>query len=767
MENSAFKKQMDDLDYGKLLSKKTIDFLHRELEFTNVYLQNAAAHPYVREAECLRVQTRLIMMPICEGDWFAGKLDRMLVGIDPERGDLQENAYFCRFDLLKEQKLRTDVSEKIKLDIDILLSFWSRHASYFKCRKAFPENLHQAMPGDDYTTNMQISFPMYGLGGPCLDYETLMQHGIPGLKKLVEERKTQALLTGENNLEFFYGMETALSIFCETAVRYASEALQKKEKTQDIVLKEKYHRIYVSLKNIITQPPSCYHEAIQLMWLYNLMALPRNYGRMDLYLGDFLTHDLDHGIISYEQALDMTVGLWKQIVDRGDNFNNRIIIGGRGRTNEINADRFALLALEAQKIVNEAIPQLSVRWYQGMDTKIWDKSFEVLATGSTMPIIYNDDVNIPGVTKAMKISAQEAENYAFYGCGEFLIDHASVASPDAAINISKCLDVALRNGVEPITGEKQGLELGSLTDYKSFEELFGAFTKQVEYQMEMLAKAQEIIYRVTAEEAAYPFLSMLYDDCIERGKPLLAGGVRYLGGTVESFGNNTTADALLAIQKLVFDQKLISPSIMLQCLDADFHGFEKERRLMISVKKYGNDDLEADAMTVRVNEVVAEAASQQKDKTNLDHFLMVLVNNGDSVRFGKSTAASADGRKKGEPLSNGNQPTSGNDVAGITALLNSMAKLKASVHGGITQNIKINKSLFQQNDAEIKALIKGYFANGGTQVMITSIDKDELEKAMEDPSKYRHIFVRVGGYSERFVNLPLEIQREVLKRTLY
>ena len=767
MATNTFDQEMNNLDYGKLMSKKAIRTVDREMQFTRTYMYHQDKHPYLREAECLRVQTRLIMMPMRDGDWFAGKLDRMFAGIDPERGDLQDAAYFCSFDLLAEQLSDPAVSREVKEDIEFLISFWKKHATYFKCRNAYPEKIKAGMPSDDYTKNMQISFPMYGLGGPSLDYEKLVRQGIPGLRSLVSERKEKAMHDGETDLAFYSGMETALDIFCEMAARYAEEAVSKARQTQDPVLIKKYKLIAESLNHLKTKAPETYHQSIQLMWLYNLMALPRNYGRMDNYLGDFLVNDLSTGRLTRDEALDMTVGLWRQIVERGDNFNNRILIGGKGRHNEKNADVFAMFALEAQKIVNEAIPQLSVRWYDGMNRDIWDKAFEVLATGSTMPIIYNDDVLIPGMKKALGVSYEEAEDYAFYGCGEFLIDHRSVASPDAAINILKCLDVTLRNGIEPVTAELQGLELGSLSDYSTFEDLFAVFSKQVEHQLEMLAEAQDIIYRETGKEAAFPFLSMLYDDCIERGKPLLAGGVRYLGGTVESFGNNTTGDALLAIKKLVFDSKLISAERMLECLDKNFEGCEKEWKLMRSVAKYGNDDTEADAMAVRVNDLVAEASRKQKEKTELDSFLLVLVNNGDSVRFGKSSAASADGRKKTEPVSNGNQPSSGNDISGITALLNSMSKLKADRHAGATHNVKFSRDTLLKNSAQVKALIKGYFSRGGSQVMITSADKGELERAMAEPAKYRHLFVRVGGYSERFVNLPVEVQREVINRTLY
>jgi pyruvate-formate lyase len=354
-----------------------------------------------------------------------------------------------------------------------------------------------------------------------------------------------------------------------------------------------------------------------------------------------------------------------------------------------------------------------------------------------------------------------------YGCGEYVLNHRSVGSPDAALNVLKALDVTLHNGVDSFDGQPRGLALGPATDLQTFEKFKGAFVRQLEHQVELLAEAQATIYRVTGQEASYPFLSLLYDDCIERGKPLLAGGVRYLGGTLESFGNNSAADSLLAIRQVVYEKKLLTMEQLLDCLRSDFEGHERERQLLRSVAKFGNDDAEADGMSTWLNTVVCQATRRQAQRVGLDTFMVVLINNGDSVLFGKTTAASADGRGAGEPLSNGNQPSAGSDRSGLTALLNSMSKLDPALHAGVVHNVKLSRSMFTSRRAETEGLLQGYFSAGGTQAMITVTDRRELERAMEKPEEYTNLIVRVGGYSERFVDLPRAIQLEVVKRTLY
>lgn len=760
-------KQMRELDYGKLKDARTIDNLDGEIKFTELYKQNENSHPYLREVKCLQVQTQYLMKGIQDGDWFAGRIKRLFVGIDPERGDVVEPAYFCQFELLKEQLNKPDIDPKTEEDIRYLLTFWANEATYFRCRKNFPEHISKGLPSDNYYSSDEISYAMFGLGGPVLDYDKLLKKGIPGLEEeIIHKKKSDTLLTDDQHI-FLDSLLAVLDIFKKTANRYIHEARYKAKECTLEQNRKKYLLIADSLSRLCHSKPTSYHEAIQLLWLYNLISLTKNYGRMDVSLGDFLAHDLNEGVLTTDEALDITIGLWRQIVDRGDNFNNRIIIGGLGRRNIKNADRFALVALEAQKIVNEAIPQLSLRWHNSMDISLLEKAIEVLSTGSTMPIIYNDEINVQAVEKAFGVSRLEAEQYVMYGCGEYIIEHRSIGSPDAAMNVLKALDVTLHNGVDSFSGQRRGLSLGTFESFETFEQLQAALARQLEYQTALLAEAQSSIYRTTGQYAAFPALSLLYDDCIARAKPILAGGVRYLGGTIETFGNNSAADALFAIKKLVYDDKTLSKSQLLKILNANFEGFAKERQAMLALPKFGNDNQEVDEMSVWLNSILCQAAMTQKNYTTLDTFLVVLINNGDSVLHGKKTAASADGRLSGAPLSNGNQPSSGMDNNGVTALLNSMAKLPAELHAGATHNIKFNRETLRKNPAQVAALIKAYFAKGGTQIMITTTDKNELEQALAKPNEFRHIFVRVGGYSERFVDLPKDIQTEIINRTLY
>lgn len=260
---------------------------------------------------------------------------------------------------------------------------------------------------------------------------------------------------------------------------------------------------------------------------------------------------------------------------------------------------------------------------------------------------------------------------------------------------------------------------------------------------------------------------MLYEDCIERGKGIFRGGIKYLGGTIETYGNINTADSLTAINEVVYQKKLMTREQLLAILDADFEGYQKEQKLLLHLPKYGNDDVVADAMAKKVHEHITRVVREQAKEVGLHSYLVVIINNSANTTLGKFTAASADGRNKGVYMANANNPWNGNDKKGLTAMLNSLLKLSPEHHAGSVQNLKLSPELFENQSRIVKWLLASYFENGGTQIMISVVKRKDLEQAMIHPEHYSHLFVRVGGFSARFVELEKGVQMEILSRTLY
>jgi pyruvate-formate lyase len=487
---------------------------------------------------------------------------------------------------------------------------------------------------------------------------------------------------------------------------------------------------------------------------------------MDTYLGPLFARDIDSGALSGEQALEIVVSLWRLIVVRRSIFNGRVIVGGMGRKDEASADRFASAAIEATRRVREIEPQLTLRHHARQNARLLAQALDVLTEGTTFPILYNDDVNVPAVAAAFDVPLEDAMDYVPHGCGEYVLAHRSFHTPSGVINLLEALLATLNDGRDPTLVARTGLALGSLTDYDDFESLFRAYARQVEYFVDALADQEALEYRVVGEQASFLYMSLLYDDCVARGAPIFAGGIRHLGGTLETYGNANVADALTAIKRFVYDEKSVGAGELLTALQADFGGHEGLRRKLTAAPKYGNDDPEADAMAIRVHDHVCRAVQNQRSRTRLDSYLVVIINNSANTTLGSQTGASPDGRRARTSLANGNNPAAGADRSGATAFLRSLVKLDPSIHAGAAQNAKFSRESLVSDRSKIEALLSGYFRSGGTQLMLTVVSRDELEAALRQPERYQHVLVRVGGFSARFVELPREVQLDILRRTL-
>lgn len=736
-----------------------------ELMFTEVYQQYQNAPAALREIMCLRAQYPDMLCDITDDDLFAGRVYPNLVGFSPDEWGRTAFGYYHLPAEIQQRLAVAEVDERYRQRVREMVAFWDKESTSAKLRRAYPPEMAKWLPSDDWMNEFGVAFPLYRLTGGNVNVEKLLALGIPGLRAELRQRRRQADETN-GDIVLFEAMEMALDLLVGICQYY--EAGARAQAMHAPV--ERQHEL-IQMANVLARiaviKPETLREAIQLFWLYNLMGDVRNHGRMDVYLGDFLAADLDSGRLTEDEALRLVQGLWRLMAARNTRVHNRVIVGGLGRSNEANADRFALLAMEASRTVLEIEPQLSLRFYQGMNPALMTKALDVLGEGRTYPILYNDNVNVPAVEKALRVDRAEAEQYVPFGCGEYIIDHKSFGTPSGVINLLKALEVTLRNGRDPLSGRQIGLALGHLEDFATFDDLWTAYRQQVEHFVTLLADQEMLEYRIAGEEAAYLYQSMLYDDCLARGKALFSGGIRYLGGTIETYGNSSTADSLTAIKELVYEKKVLTKADLLAALDANFEGYAKIRRLLLDERKYGNDDPVADQMVLDVHNHVCNFVREQADRVGLHSYLVVIINNSANTLMGRQTAASADGRLSGKSMNNGNAPAGGADHKGITAMFNSIVKPDPSIHAGAVQNMKMSPELFTAKRPELEALLGTYFDKGGAQAMITVVRRGDLEQALREPEQYRHIFVRVGGFSARFVDLSRDVQEDILSRTLY
>lgn len=750
--------------------KQTMPF-ERELRFTQAYKNNMKNDKAIREYECLKEQIPQSYRTLKnkDTDIFTGRIENALIGFYPifaGNDEIDKTAYCINEDkcyaLLAQMEEDGTYSDEYINIVKETIAFWHNENTVTKTRKRMTPEMQKSLAGDNYNTEIGVSYPLYRIAGIHLDAKKLFRYGLNGLITLINEKAEQ----NENSRPLYRAMTGSLELLKEVCQLYADDLIRLIDECDKEERKSELKLMRQSMLNIKEDKPQTLHEAIQLMTLYMLSNGTREIGRIDDYLCDFYVNDLKNGTITRDFAVRMVVNFF-DIIEEEFTRDTRAIIGGFGREHEKDADEFALVVLDALDLrPYNYQPQVSLRFYKESDQRLYDRSLEILAKGRTFPILYNDDVNVKAVMNAMDVSEEDAEQYAFFGCGEYMISGKSIGTPNILINTTKVLEVTLHNGVDPITGKEIGLQTGEITDDMTFDELMARYKKQFEYFADLSGSFKELIYDICNEESSFLLTSILYDDCINRGKAMFDGGIYHLGGTVETYGNITTSDSLSAIKEVVFDQKKFTMTKLTEILKADFVGYEKEHQSLLDAQKFGNDYDDADSIAVTVHEMICNAIRNQRERTKLDSLLVVVINNSMNVQMGNNTGATPDGRKAYQFLSNANGAYNCCDKEGVTALMKSMTKLDISIHAGANQNFKFSTDLFH-NREKIKGLLNGYFALGGQQTNISVVNQKDLEDALIHPENHENLIVRVGGYTARFVQLDPRTQQDILSRTAY
>ncbi len=394
------------------------------------------------------------------------------------------------------------------------------------------------------------------------------------------------------------------------------------------------------------------------------------------------------------------------------------------------------------------------------------RAIKIIKTGFGQPSIFNTDAIVQEHVRQEK-DIVDARSGGASGCVE-----AGVFGKEAYIltgyfNIPKVLEITLNNGIDPVSGMKVGIETGEPEKFKSFDELFSAFRKQLKYFIDVKIKGSNIIERLYAEELPAPFLSILIDDCINKGKDYHDGGARYNNSYIQGVGLGTITDSLSAIKYAVFDKKIVSFKELLEALKRNFSEDEILRHTLLNkAPKFGNDDDYADSIMKMVFESYFEFIDGRPN-TKGGHYRVNLLPTTVHIYFGKVTGATPDGRKAGEPLSEGVSPVQGADRNGPTAVIKSLGKLDHLRTGGTLLNQKFTPQLLSDEEGERKLLnlIRTYFRLDGHHIQFNVVTAETLRKAQKEPEKYKDLIVRVAGYSDYFVDLTKELQDEIIKRT--
>jgi formate C-acetyltransferase len=394
------------------------------------------------------------------------------------------------------------------------------------------------------------------------------------------------------------------------------------------------------------------------------------------------------------------------------------------------------------------------------------RAAKIIRTGFGQPSIFNTDAIVQELVRHGK-SVVDARCGGASGCVEVGAFGKENYNLTGYMNLPKIFEITLNDGVDPRNGKAIGLQTGDPRKMRSFDELLTAFRRQLGHFVDIKIRGNNIIERLYAAFMPAPFLSLLIDDCIERGRDYHDGGARYDSSYIQGVGLGSVTDAMSAIRFHVFQQQAVAMDELLAAIAEDFAGREDLRQALRNrTPRYGNDDDRADSIMQAVFEAYFQAIDGRPNTRGGTYHINLLPTTV-HVYFGSMTGATADGRRAGQPLSDGISPVQGADRHGPTAVFKSAAKMDHIRTGGTLLNQKLTPQLLngEQDLDKLVQLVRSYFRMDGHHVQFNVVSAETLRAAQDDPEQYRGLIVRVAGYSDYFCDLSRALQDEIIART--
>jgi pyruvate formate-lyase/glycerol dehydratase family glycyl radical enzyme len=583
----------------------------------------------------------------------------------------------------------------------------------------------------------------------------------------------------------------AMAICIDALIMYAGRHAEKvkklaqKEKNPD--RKKELERIARNCSRVPAQVPRDFWEALQYYWFVHLGVIIEfntwdsfNPGRLDQHLYPFYKKGLEEGSLTPETVRELLQAFWVKFnnqpappkvgvtAEESGTYTDFALINTGGVKSDgsdaVNELSYLILdVIEEMRIVQ---PSSMVQISKKTPDRFLKRALKIVKTGFGQPSIFNTDAIVQELVRQGK-SFEDARNGGASGCVETGAFGKECYILTGYFNLTKVLEITLNNGLDPRTGKKIGLKTGDPVEFKSYEELFEAFKKQLHHFVDIKVKGNNIIERLYADYLPAPFLSLLIDDCIAKGKDYHDGGARYNTSYIQGVGLGTMTDVLSSLKYNVFDKKSVRMEELLKALKNNFKEDEPLRqRLLNKTPKYGNDDDYADEIMRSVFEAYyQEVTGRPNAKGGI--YQINLLPTTVHVYFGRVTGATPDGRKASEPLSEGISPVQGADRNGPTAVIKSASKMDHVRTGGTLLNQKFTPQLLADEDGidKLAHLIRSYFKLDGHHIQLNVVSAGMLREAQKHPEKYRDLIVRVAGYSDYFIDVGVDLQNEIIKRT--
>ena len=676
--------------------------------------------------------------------------------------------------------------EDRKLQREEIIPYWTGRSMREKLLSKMTPEWHECYEAGMFTEFMEQRGPGHTCGG-----EQVFTTGYMDYKEKIKE--AMDALDYINDPEALDKAEElkAMDIACDAVIilgeRYHKLALEMAEKEENETRKAELLQIAANLEVVPAHKPQTYWQAIQLYWFTHLAVTTElnpwdafSPGRLDQHLYPYYQKDVEDGILDDEKALELLECLWVKFYNQPApvkvgitlkesatytdfaNINTGgVTPDGRNGVNEVSY--LILDCMDEMKLVQ---PNSNVTISKKTPAKFLKRACEISRKGWGQPAFYNTEAQIMELLNAGKTLA-DARRGGSSGCVETGAWGSEAYILTGYLNIPKIFQLTLFNGYDEYSKKQLGLQLGYAKDFKTFDELWAAFKKQLEYFVDVKIRGNNVIEKLYAENMPAPCLSVVTNDCISNAKDYNAGGARYNTSYIQGVGIGTVTDCVAAIKYNVYDKKNFSMEELIEAMEHDFEGYDTIYKMVHdNSPKYGNDDDYADDIMKDIFELYRSTITGRPNIRGGEYRIDMLPTTC-HVYFGDVILATANGRKAHKPVSEGISPEKSADTNGPTAVIKSCSKMDHLATGGTLLNQKFTPDVVAGEEGldHMADLVRSYFAMDGHHIQFNVIDRQTLINAQKHPEDYKDLIVRVAGYSDFFRNLDKPLQDEIINRT--
>jgi formate C-acetyltransferase len=626
-------------------------------------------------------------------------------------------------------------------------------------------------------------------GHLTVSWPRLLDEGLAGIRERARahlEHLDETTPDYLSKVDFLQGAILCCSAIQGYAARYAAHAEALAKTVPSDERRRELRELAQICRRVPAQPARTLHEAIQSIWLVDLVlhavvgARDFALGRLDQYLYPFYARDLAAGRTTPEAARELIECLYikcSEIIGYGDQNNPEtrrrslcqdsvqyVVLGGQTPDGRSGVNPLSTICLQAGYLKLKQ-PTIKVRYFPGIDQGFWREACRLIRAGGSIGV-YNDAVEIPAF-ESVGVAPEDARDYVHYGCCNANVPAKEGSLMERWHNLPKYLELALNDGIDPLSGEQVGPRSGDVTELASLGDLLLALQVQIQHAMALERAAYPPLSDADRSRCSFTLESIFLEDCIENGREWRLGGTKYWHKSQHAVGIATVANSLAAIQAMVYEREKLSLAALRDALNRDFRGEERLRQqLLHQCPKYGNDDQSVDRIAAQVADLFCDEVLRCNEVPHNVRFWPEIYSYHNNRRLGDEVGATADGRRRGKSLSENQSPSNGTDRTGVTACLRSIAKLPFHRTPGGGTNLKLHPSAVQGESGleALSSLLKTYFALGGQHLQFNIVDSALLRKAQQHPEEFRTLSVRVVGYSAYFTTLTREVQEDIIRR---